>query len=830
MLEAFPRRVALLTGMALLLGSSVLSTRAYAQGGIQDPPPLTAPQSPNTPSPAPDAGATSPDVTPSPPAAPPTTGSTGPLTTTSAAGPQSGIVRAIKVEGNERIEADTVASYLPIAIGDTVDPERLDLAIKTLFRTDLFADVGLTLMPDGTLVVRVAENPIINRVVFEGNSALADDKLRDEITIHPRGIFTKAKVQADVQKIVELYRRSGRISATVTPKIVELPQKRVDLVFEIKEGPKTGIIRVNFLGNHVFADDALRDVVVTKQSTWYKFFASNDNYDPDRIEYDREQLRKYYSNRGYYDFRVNSSIAELQTDQRNFAITYTIDEGAKYKFGRLRVTTDLKRLNANVLRQILPIHEGQTYAGDKIEQAVDNLTFAAGASGFAFVDIRPRYSANRLTHTVDVTFDVREGPRVYVERIDIVGNTRTVDPVIRREMRIAEGDAYNRVLVDRSKTEVKRLDFFKTVDITQQPGSAPDKTILQVKVAEQATGELSLGAGYSTLDKLMLDFGVSEHNFRGEGQDLRLRAEVGYLSQDIDLSFTEPRFLGRDLRAGASIFDQRTDYSQYTGFVESAAGASFHLLFPLNINATFSPRYLISQNQVSADEGNCESGSISIVICDQRGTYLKSAPGYDLILDLRNDPLHPTRGFTAQLSQDLAGVGGSVRYLSTHGLFTSYYGFTPTWVLTAKADVGYIDGWGGDDIRINDRFFKGGNTFPGFQIAGIGPRDTEFDEALGGNLYAIGELSLAFPNYLPEQYGIRTSYFLDAGTLGELDKSVVRTSAFIRDDLALRASTGISVFWTSPLGPIRLDFAQVIKKETYDRTEAFRFSTATQFQ
>ena len=831
MLKA-PARAALLTGMALLMGASALCTPALAQGGIQAPAPLTRGQSPNEPSPAPDAGATSPDVIPPPASSPPAIGGlAGPgVTTTAANAPQTGLVRAIKVEGNERIEADTVISYLPIAVGDTVDPARLDLAIKTLFRTDLFADVGLTLQPDGTLVVRVAENPIINRVVFEGNSALADDKLRDEISIHPRGIFTKAKVQADVQKIVELYRRSGRISATVTPKIVELPQKRVDLVFEIKEGPKTGIIRVNFLGNKVFADNALRDVVVTKQSAWYKFFASNDNYDPDRIEYDREQLRKYYSNRGYYDFRVNSSVAELQTDQRNFAITYTIDEGAKYKFGRLRVTTDLKRLNAGVLRQILPIHEGQVYAGDKIEQAVDSLTFAAGAAGFAFVDIRPRYSANRLTHTIDVTFDVREGPRVYVERIDIVGNTRTVDPVIRREMRIAEGDAYNRVLVDRSKTEIKRLDFFKTVDVTQQPGSAPDKTVLQVKVQEQPTGELSLGAGYSTLDKLMLDFGISEHNFRGEGQDLRLRAQIGYLSQNIDLSFTEPRFLSRDLRAGIDIFDQRTDFSQYTGFVESSAGASVHVLFPLNINATFAPHFAIHQDDVNADAGNCASGTISIVICDQRGSSLTSAPGYDLVLDLRNDPLHPTRGFTAQFSQDFAGLGGNVRYLSTRGLFTDYYGFTPVWVLTAKADIGYINGWGGDSIRINDRFFKGGNTFPGFQIAGIGPRDTEFNEAIGGNLYAIGELALAFPNYLPEQYGIRTSYFLDAGTLGEVDKSVLRSSAFIRDDLALRASTGVSVFWTSPLGPIRLDFAQVIKRETYDRTESFRFSTATQFQ
>ena len=846
MLKASARSAALLTGMSLLMGASALSTRAVAQGGVQDPPPLTRPQSSTIPSPAPDSGATSPDIhlpnaagdAAASPGLPPPAGASplssglppsGGTPAPTAAAPQSGLVRAIKVQGNERIEADTVVSYLPIAVGDTVDPVRLDLALKTLFRTDLFADVGLTLEPDGTLLVRVAENPIINRVVFEGNSALADDKLRDEVSIHPRGIFTKAKVQQDVQKLVELYRRSGRISAVVTPKIVELPQKRVDLVFEIKEGPKTGIIRVNFLGNKVFADNALRDVVVTKQSAWYKFFASNDNYDPDRIEYDREQLRKYYSNRGYYDFRVNSSVAELQTDQRNFAITYTIDEGAKYKFGRLRVTTDLKRLNANVLRQLLPIHEGQVYAGDKIEQAVDSLTFAAGAAGFAFVDIRPRYSANRATHTIDVTFDVREGPRVYVERIDIVGNTRTVDPVIRRELRIAEGDAYNRVLVDRSKTEVRRLDFFKTVDITQQPGSAPDKTVLQVKVQEQPTGELSLGAGYSTLDKLSLDFGISEHNFRGEGQDLRLRAQVSFLTQNIDLSFTEPRFLGRDLRAGVSLFDQRTDYSQYTGFVESSAGASAHVLFPLNINATFSPRYVIKQDDVNADAGNCAAGTISIVICDQRGASLTSAPGYDLVLDLRNDPLHPTRGFTAQFSQDFAGVGGNVRYLSTRGLLTNYYGFTPVWVLTAKADVEFINGWGGDSIRINDRFFKGGNTFPGFEIAGIGPRDTEFNEALGGNLSAIGELNLSFPNYLPEQYGIRTAFFGDAGTLGTLDRSVIRSSPFIRDDLALRASAGLSVFWTSPLGPIRLDFSQVIKREYYDRTEAFRFSTGTQF-
>jgi outer membrane protein insertion porin family len=743
---------------------------------------------------------------------------------------QIGLVRRIVIQGNERIEAGTVASYLPINVGDQVDAARIDLAVKTLYRTGLFSDVHIDLVPTtGELVVRVTENPIINRVVFEGNSALADDKLRDEISIHPRGIFTKSSVQQDVQRIVELYRRSGRISVTVTPKIVELPQKRVDLIFEISEGPKTGIVRVNFLGNHAYSDEALRDVVVTKESYWYKFFASNDNYDPDRIEYDREQLRKYYSNRGYYDFRVVSSIAELQTNQRAFAVTYTIDEGEKYKFGRIKVTTDLKRLNGDILRQLLPIREGQIYQADKIEQAVDALTFAAGAAGFAFVDIRPHYSANRQTHTVDLTFDVREGPRVYVERIDIVGNTVTADKVIRREMRLAEGDAYNRVLVDRSKIEIKRLDFFKTVDITNTTGSAPDKTVLQVKVLEQPTGELSLGAGYSSLDKLTLDFGVSQHNFRGEGQDLRLRAQIGYLSQNIDLAFTEPRFLGRDLRAGAELFSTRYDYTNYAGFAQASTGATLHLTFPLNVNAIFQPRFSVHQDQVSADASNCESGAISIVICDQRGRFFAVVPGYSITIDHRNDPQHATRGFTLNLSQDFAGAGGTVRYLKTEGTSAWYYGFTPQWVLKVMASAGYIGAWGGGDVRINDRFFKGGDSFPGFQIAGIGPRDTEYNEALGGNVYGIQSTELSIPNHLPEQYGIRTSIFLDVGTLGTLDKSVLRSSTYIRDDLALRASSGLSVFWTSPLGPIRLDFAQVIKRESYDRTEAFRFSTSTQF-
>ena len=835
------RRAKLLPGLVLLLSSTMLVAPALAQTAGQrsgalpgsradgvnpaDTPKVTPGVKP---APAPTADdinrAAKGGTTPGPPAAAPS--SLSPVA----------LVRKITIKGNERIESGTIQSYLPIAVGEGADASRIDLALKTLARTDLFSDERIELNPEtGELVVRVVENPIINQVVFEGNSALATDKLRDEVSIHPRAIFTKSHVLQDVQRIVELYRRSGRISVVVTPKIVELPQRRVDLVFEISEGPKTGILSVNFLGNKAFSANQLRDVVVTKETRWWHLFSSNDNFDPDRIEYDREQLRKHYSNRGYYDFRVVSSTAELQPDQKNFSVTYVVEEGPKYKFGRLRVDTDLKKLNSDVLRAILPIKEGSVFANERIESAVDSLTFAAGAAGFAFVDIRPRYHANADSRTVDVTFDVKEGPRVYVERIDIVGNTVTLDHVIRREISLAEGDAYNRVLVDRSKTEIKRLDFFKTVDIDQLPGSASDKTILRVKVQEQPTGELSFGAGYSSVDQLLLDIGVSQHNFRGRGQDLRLRASVGSLRQQIDLAFTEPRFLDRDLRAGIDIYSYRYDYSNQAGFNSESVGSTLNLGFPLNVNTYLSTRYSIHSDRVVVSNGACSGASVSRTICDQTGEHLTSLLGYTLTLDRRNDPRHATRGYYVNFKQDFAGVGGDVKYLRTEVEGGWYHGFNSAFVWQITGSAGLVSGWGGDSIRINDRFFKGGNTFRGFQVAGIGPRDTQYDEALGGKAYIIGTNELSIPNGLPEQYGIRTSLFIDVGTLGLLDKSAKATGTYgatnprIVDDLGLRASTGLSVFWTSPLGPIRLDFSQVLAKETYDKTESFRFSTSTQF-
>ncbi len=744
-------------------------------------------------------------------------------------------VQRILVQGNERIEQGTVLSYLPIQPGDTVDSQRLDLALKTLARTDLFADVKIE-MQGGDLIVKVVENPIINQVVFEGNSSLKEDKLKDEVQIRPRGIFTRAKVQADVQRIIELYRRSGRISATVTPKVVELPQKRVDLVFEISEGPKSGVLGINFLGNSEYSDNDLRDVVVTKESRWYKILTSNDNYDPDRIEYDREQLRKFYRNRGYFDFRVVSSVAELAPDKNGFAVTYTLDEGPKYKFGKVTVETELKKLDGNLLAQILPIRAGQLYEDERIEQATDALTFAAGAAGFAFVDVVPRYVPNRETKTVDVVFKVREGPRVYVDRIDIVGNTRTLDYVLRRELEVAEGDAYNRVLVDRSKNNIRRLGFFKEVEIEDTPGSAPDRTSLKVKVEEQPTGELSFSAGYSSVDKLVLDVGITERNFRGRGQNLRARASVGSLRQQIDFGFSEPRFLGRNLVAGLNLYTFRYDLSDYAAYDTKSVGGDVRFGFPLTNDSSMSLRYTIRQDDVSVADSLCTSGSVSQILCLQRGAYITSLIGYGLRIDKRNDPINPTRGWFADLNQDLAGVGGDVKYLKTEADAGWYYGFTKDLVFSATGSFGYIEGWGGDNVRINDRFYRGGTSFRGFEIAGIGPRDiSSTNNSMGAKLYAISTFELTVPTFLPEQYGIKAALFSDVGTAGLLDdvdrqSSPGRFDPNIKDNLGLRATAGISIDWKSPMGPIRFDISRILAKESYDRTETFRFSTSTRFQ
>jgi len=756
-----------------------------------------------------------------------------PAATPAQEAPQSAVVTRIQVQGAQRIDPSTILSYLPIQPGDVVDDAVINLAVRTLFRTDHFSDVQIALQPNGTLVIQVAENPIINQVVFEGNSALNEESLREEITVRPRGVYTRARVQAEVQRIVELYRRSGRISATVTPKLVQLEQNRVDLIFEIDEGVQTGVRNINILGNSAYSDGDLRDVMVTERSNWWNFLSSNDNYDPNRLEYDREQLRDFYTNRGYYDFRVVSSVAELTPDQEDFQISLTIDEGDPYEFGDLQVETENERLNAEFLRALIPIRTGDRYESDRVEQAVEALTFAAGAAGYAFVDIRPVETPNSENDTVDITFQVREGPRVYVERIDIVGNTQTIDPVIRREMMLTEGDAFNQALVDMSRNNLRRLNFFEDVTIERVQGSAPDRTVLQVGVQEQPTGTLSFGAGFSSVDSFIIDLGVTQSNFRGRGQNLVARLSWGSLRQQANITFTEPRFLGRDLRAGFDLYHYRYNLQNESSFDWVSTGVGLRAGWPINDYTGLSIRYNLKSDSIEVPNGYCP-GFGSRALCEQVGSFLSSTVGYTLNVNRTNDPVRPTRGWRGNLWQELAGIGGDVNYVRTEVSGTWFRGITSSIVFSADVSAGYISGWGGDPIRINDRFFKGGNTFRGFETAGMGPRDLLTGDALGGNMYAIGTLELTLPNFLPEEYGVRTSAFIDYGTVGMLDDRYrIDATGFpdpnIVSDISPRASAGLSVHWRSPMGPIRFDFSQILQRENYDRTETFRFSTSTQF-
>ncbi|ABI65680.1 outer membrane protein assembly factor BamA [Maricaulis maris] len=750
------------------------------------------------------------------------------------------LVRQILVEGNQRVEADTVLSYLLLQPGQPFDSRLVNLSIQTLMATGLFSDVQFE--DRGQIVlVRVQENPIINRVILEGNSAIDDEKITDEIQAQPRAIFTRSRVQSDVQRIIEVYRRSGRFAATVTPKIVEQPQNRVDLIFEISEGPVTGVRRINIIGNESYSDRRLRRELVTRESRWWRFFSSNDNYDPDRLEYDRELLRQFYSNQGYANFRVLSAVAELTPDQRDFYITITIDEGEIYNFGEVTVSTEIPDLNPDFLQAILPVQEGDLFQGQLIEDSIDALTFSAGAAGYAFVNIRPLTTRNREDRTVDVEFVIDEGPRVYIERIDISGNTRTLDRVIRRELDIVEGDAFNQVLIDRSRNNIRRLGFFEEVEVEETPGSAPDRARVNVAVSEQPTGELAFGAGFSSTDSFLIDLSISERNLRGRGQFLRFRISASSNRESLDIRFTEPRFLDRNLAAGFDLFRVNSDFLSEASFQTESTGASLRLGFPVTASTNLQLGYTYRTDNVLV------YSSASSALLNQAGSRATSVLTYTLNWSRLNDPIEPSNGYRLQFTQGFAGIGGDVRYVRSEFNGAIYRPFFPGLlgddvVASFTMNGGFVLPWGGDSVRINDRFFKGGNSFRGFEVAGIGPRAVSRDpdtgelirgDALGGRLYAVGALEVSFPLGLPEQYGVRGSLFTEFGTLGMLDSADQvdegTNAVFTVDDLALRASAGLSIFWDSPFGPVRFDFAQAFIREDYDRAEFFRFSTRTGF-
>jgi len=770
----------------------------------------------------------------------------------SEAGAEGQVIDAVVIEGNVRTETSTVEAYMLLHAGDTYTAETADQTLKLLFETGYFSDIVID-MRNHTMTVRVVENPMINRVIFRGNRAIKDDDLTTEVELRARMFFTRAQVQADVQRILELYRRKGRFSAQVNPQIVELPQNRVDLVFEINDGPETGVRRINFLGNEEFGDRRLRSVIATQETKWWRILSSNDNYDPDRLTYDREQLRRFYLSKGFADFRVVNSVAELTPDRRDFFITFTVEEGEQYTVGNVEVNSELERLDENVMRRLVPIHEGETYNADFIEDSVDNLTFFAGAAGYAFVDITPRVRRNREDHTVDLTFDVNEGPRVYIERINIVGNTRTLDRVIRREFRLSEGDAFNRVLVERSRARVRGLGFFESVEVTQEPGSLVDRTVLNVEVEERSTGEISFGLGFSSTDAYVFDLSVTERNLLGRGQYLRFAVQFSSRTRQVDIRFTEPYFLGRNLAAGFDLFQVRNNYIE-SNFSTETSGAGVRLGFPISEHNRLNLNYTLRRETIEPDDGYCnpsryiedadmdgndDDGYIPLPrVCTLETTTWLSMAGYTFTSDHRDDFLEPHNGYFMSISQQVAGLGGDIHYVRSEIDTRLYYspfrrGFLDDVVFSLRGTGGYIFDWSGDgNLRPNDRFFKGGASFRGFEPSGVGPRSTITRDAIGGRMYAIGTAEIGFPLPTPGELGLDAALFADFGTVGLLTDDDIGGSIarqYVMDDLTMRASIGVSVFWDSPFGPVRLDFAHVLAREEYDRTEAFRFSGGTRF-
>jgi outer membrane protein insertion porin family len=728
------------------------------------------------------------------------------------------VVTAIRVEGNQRIEDATVISYMKVVVGDRFDPARINDSLKSLFATGLFADVSFA-REGGTLVVRVVENPIINRLAFEGNRRIKDDILTGEVQLKPRMVYTLTRVQTDVARIVEVYRRSGRFAATVEPKVIQLPQNRIDLVFEIDEGPLTGVRRIVFIGNENFSDATLREMIQTKQSRWWRFFSTADSYDPDRLSFDRELLRRFYLKEGFADFRVNSAIAELTPDRSSFFVTFTVDEGERYRFGKIDLVNELPGLDIETIRDHVTTEEGEWYNAEAIEEVIEDLTERIGTRGFAFVDIQPEVVRRREDLAIDVTYRVTEGARLYVQRIEITGNVRTLDRIVRRNVRLAEGDAFNTARIRRSRTLIQNLGFFSRVDINSRPGDGPDQTIIIIDVEEQSTGEMTFGGGFSSTAGPTGSIGIRERNLLGRGQDLGLQFVISQVTQDIDLSFTEPYFLNRDFAAGFDVFNRKREF-QNSAFTREELGFALRGAYPLSEYLSQSLRYTLAKQEIVPEP------DAAVSIKEQAGTDVISRIDQALLYDLRDSIIDPTEGYFGRWSAALAGLGGDKNYLSQTVSGGYYYTFWDNWTASTIAEVGYIFPIRtGGDIEIADRFFLGGNSFRGFAPAGVGPRDVSNDSSLGGNVLYKGTMELAFPIGLPNELGVKGRIFSIAGSLTDID--TVNLNAV--DTGLVRVSVGFGVSWASPFGPVRIDLATAVRKEDFDDTEVVSFGFGSFF-
>ena len=738
---------------------------------------------------------------------------------------QQGVVQQVVIKGNQRVEKETIQSYMDVVEGEYLSQEKINSSLKSMFATGLFNDIRVN-NKGGKLIIEVKENPIVNKVVFEGNKRISDDILESEISLKSRSVYTKSKVQNDTQKIQSMYKKSGRFSVKVDPKVVTLDQNRVDLVFEIKEGKKTTVGKIHFIGNKIFDDRDLKKQINTKENRWYSFYSGNDTYDPDKVAFDKELLRKFYIANGYADFRVISSTAEITPDNKHFILSFTVEEGDKYTFGEMNVTSALPRLKVDELNDTIKTVKGETFDASKVDDTIEEMTNLLNDMGYAFVDIKSKYDRNPETDIIDLTYKIKEGPKVYINRININGNVRTYDKVIRREFRLAEGDPFNAAKIRRSKQRIQNLGFFDKVDIDRVRTSEPDKADINVEVSEKSTGELSFGAGFSTHDGALGNISLQERNLLGRGQQLRTSIQKSQTGLSLELGFTEPYFLDKDLSAGFDVWNFSSDRIDDAVSSTDSTGFSLRGSYSLTEHLRHTIRYTVKQDRVTNIRADA-----SPIVFSQAGATLASIIGHSFLYDKRDNRFNPKNGYFLLLDQKLAGLGGDLNYIRNEakaGYYVPVY--RDDFILKLSASGGHITGFGGKNIRYADNFRLTGRTIRGFETVGFGPSDfTASTEGtvLGGKRYYATTTQVDFPiAYIPEELGFTGFVFNDMGGITGLDNA---TDPRIIDRDTLHASAGIGFSWISPLGPLNVSYGVPYLKESIDQTQKLQFDFGTRF-
>ena len=723
-------------------------------------------------------------------------------------------VREIEVNGLNRVENETVMAYLDISAGKTVSEEKLNESLKQLYATGLFEDVAFNVTPDGTLMINVMESPVINQVLFDGNSKVDTQMLESEVQLKARSSFSKAKVQEDVQRILEVYKRTGRYAVVVEPKIIKRENNTVDLIYEIDEGPLASIDKINFIGNAHYSSSDLETEIMSKESRWYRIFSSSENYDAEKINYDKELLRRFYLRHGYADFRVSSAVAELSADKSSFVL----EEGPRYKISEIEIISELSGVEAPMVQDAVLLEEGDWYDAEKAEKSVLAITEELGQKGFAFVDVEPELVRDTPNGTLKLVFRIKEGERVFVNRINITGNERTDDDVIRREIRLDEGDAFNASKIKASRRNIENLNYFSKVDIQTEPTNDANQADVNVKVEEKSTGYFNVGVGYSTVNGALVRTGITENNFQGRGQQLGLDVGVSQRAQDYNLSFTEPYFMGRPLSAGIDLFHSSEDYQDEGSYDTKSTGG--RLRFGWNYTDDLSQylRYTLRQDKIDN-----VANDASIYIKQEEGDYVGSIIGQTLVYDKLDNRINPREGYYLSLGTDVAGAGGDEKFWRVDTKAYHYFTIADYYTFKLFFNGGIIDSLDDKNIRLMNRYFLGGYNMRGFEYGGIGARDRYTDDALGGNWMIYTGAEMSFPMGLDE-LGIRGRTFVDVGMLGKPDNI---NSQIVEYSSTPRVATGVGLTWQSPMGNISVDFAVPVVKEDYDKTEVFRLNFGT---